>query len=89
MHALKITEKRKRTVRDLLMRAPMPTIESAMNSERVRSAADASCLPQRPFARYVDGFGWVIDSVSAMHAEYNGIPDGSFDVTVMPLRYYA
>jgi len=78
----------KRTVRDLLNRPRKPEMAEALDSFRVRESAEASGLPQRPFARFVDGFGWIIDSVTAMSAEYDGPPEGAYSVTIMPRRYF-
>jgi len=41
----------------------IPAVPSlAMAMEHVQSAADRSMLPQLPYADFVPGIGWVIDS---------------------------
>lgn len=82
-----MTANRKRTVNDLLNQSPKPSIEKAMASTRVQENANRSMLPQRPYAQFVEGFGWVLDSVSEVWAQYNPLPDG-YEVTVIPEGFW-
>ncbi len=66
-----------------------PAIEFAM--DRVQDAADRSMLPQLPYADFVPGFGWVIDSV----CNEGYIPVGGdriihqYPVMVVPNRFWS
>lgn len=71
---------------------PPPTINEAI--DRTMPSADRSCLPLRPYARFYDGIGWIMDAVTECSIEYNGHPVSDepmqrYDVTVMPARYFA
>ncbi len=67
----------------------VPSIEQAM--ARVQDAADRSMLPQLPYADFVPGIGWVIDS--SCNEAY--IPVGGdrlihqYPVMVVPARFWA
>ncbi len=67
----------------------VPSIEFAM--DRVQAAADRSMLPQLPYADFVPGFGWVIDSV----CNEGYMPTGGdrlihqYQVMVVPSRFWS
>lgn len=69
-----------------------PSMETAI--ERVSAAADSSMLPQYPYAQYVAGFGWVMDSTCSegrFSASFNDLPSGLktiYPVAVLPKEYF-
>lgn len=67
-----------------------PDLAYAVASQRVIEHANESCLPQRPYARYLDGFGWIVDSVTELSAQYDAPPEhGEFyPVTILPSSYH-
>ena len=50
-------------------------------------AADSSMLPQQPYAGWVDGFGWFIDSV-AVGGTFPSNATHIYDVMVLPAGYF-
>lgn len=70
---------------------PPPSIDRAIDA--VMPDAERSLLPLRPYARYISGIGWIVESITEMTVTYNGHPSfeepmARYDVTVMPMAYY-
>ena len=63
-----------------------PEIAEAMR--QVQFAANSSMLPQQPYAGWVDGYGWFIDSV-ATGGEFPSNATHIYQVTVLPERYFS
>ena len=60
---------------------PPPAIDIAIN--HVQAAADRTYLPQIPYAQFVEGFGWCLDSTTYRAPEDAYI----YPVSVLPASY--
>ena len=65
---------------------PMPPMEVALTA--VRGIANETMLPQSPYAVFIAGYGWVIDSICSIGAILP-LDAKSYNVSVLPERYFS